>query len=183
MAQSMATQEIKRLSGCGHSWVSGCGHSWLSGCGHSWVSGCGHSWLSGCGHSWVSGCGHSWVSGCGHSWVSGCGHSPWRCRTDRLWILHTFHSVELRPRSSRLCSCRPRNEGLIPWILLSLSLKTQPNWNWFQTELPSDKGRELYHFLLHCFNVQIGCKTMAIQTNISFLKHWIYTFHGWWSWA
>ena len=38
----------------------------------------------------------------------------------------------------------------------------------FQNELPSDEGRELYHFLLHCFDVQIGKNTMASLRNIRF---------------
>ena len=57
--------------------------------------------------------------------------------------MNTFQTVEQGPRSSRLCSRRPQNEGLIPWTLPSPSWKTQPNWNQFQNKLPSDKGREL----------------------------------------
>ena len=37
----------------------------------------------------------------------------------------------------------------VPRTLLLLSRKTLQNWNRFQNELPSDEGRELYHFLLH----------------------------------
>ena len=51
--------------------------------------------------------------------------------------------------------------------------KTQPNWNRSQNELPSDERRELYHFLLRCFDAQIGKNTKASQRNISFMKHWV----------
>ena len=65
-------------------------------------------------------------------------------------------------------------------------LGKQPNWNQFQNELTSDEGREFYHCLLRCFEVQISKNMMASQRNICFLKHWIYTFHArWqraWSW-
>ena len=94
--------------------------------------------------------------------------------------LNTFPTTGQDPRSSRLCSCRLQNEALVPRTLLSLSWKTQPNWNWFQNKLPSDARRELYHFLLHCFDVEIRENMMASKRNIiSFLKHWIDTFHGW----
>ena len=82
------------------------------------------------------------------------------------WQLNTFCTVEWGPYSSRLCSCRPWSEGPVPQIPLLLSWKTQPNGNWFPNELPCDEGRECYHFLLHCLDVQIG-KNMASQRNIS----------------
>ena len=98
-------------------------------------------------------------------------------------LFNTFHTMERGPHFSRLCSHRPRNEALILRSLLLLSWKIQPNWNQFQNELPSNEGRELYHFLLHCSDVQIGKNMMASQRNISFWKHRICTFHGWWQWA
>ena len=52
-------------------------------------------------------------------------------------------------------------------ILLCCSGK-QPNWNRFQNKLPLAEGRELYHFLLHCFDVRTGKNTIASQRNISF---------------
>ena len=85
---------------------------------------------------------------------------------------NTFRIIERGPHSSHLCSHCLRNWGLVPWTLLSLSWKTQPNWNQFKNKLPSDVGRELYHFLLHCFDIQIGGNMMAIQRNINPLKHW-----------
>ena len=36
----------------------------------------------------------------------------------------------------------------------------------------------IYHFLLHCFYIQISENTMAGQRNINFLKQWIDAFHG-----
>ena len=61
--------------------------------------------------------------------------------------------MEQGPRSLWLCLRCPRNESLVPWTLLSLSWKTQPNWNQFQNALPSNEGRELCHLLLFCFDV------------------------------
>ena len=82
--------------------------------------------------------------------------------------LNTFPTVEQGPHSSRLCSICLWNEALILRILLLLSWKTQPNWNWFQNEPLSDEGRELYHFLSCCFDIHIGKSMMASQRNISF---------------
>ena len=45
-------------------------------------------------------------------------------------------------------------------------------------QISSDEGRELYHFLARCFDVQIRENTIANPRNISFLKHWIYIFQG-----
>ena len=64
--------------------------------------------------------------------------------------------------------CVPQNEALIPWTLLLLSWKTQPNWNQFQNEPPSNEGRELYHVLLHCLDIQIGKNMMASQRFFDF---------------
>ena len=99
----------------------------------------------------------------------------WAPATDRhilpyvtVKLLNTFRTKEQSPHSSRLCSHRQWNEAFVPRILLLLSWKTQPNWNKFQNKLPSNKGREHCHFLLHCFDVQIGKNMMASQRNISF---------------
>ena len=70
----------------------------------------------------------------------------------------------------------PQNEALVPGTRLLLSSKTPPDCNRFQKELPSDEGREPYHFLWHCFDVQIGENVLASQRNISFLKYWIIYF-------
>ena len=43
----------------------------------------------------------------------------------------------------------------------------------FQNELPSHERKELYHFLLRCFDIQIGKNTIASERNITFLQHWI----------
>ena len=100
--------------------------------------------------------------------------------------INIFHTTERGPHSSWLCSCCPQNKALVSRTLLLSFWETQPNWNQFQNELPFDKGRDHYHFLLHCFDVQISKNMMASQRNICFLKHWIYTFHArWqraWSW-
>ena len=76
---------------------------------------------------------------------------------------NTFRTAEWGTRSSRVCSCCPRYKALVPRTLLSLSWKTQWNWNQFQNELPSDEGKELHHFLLHCFDFQISKNTMGSQ--------------------
>ena len=107
------------------------------------------------------------------------GHCLWH----RSEISHHKNKNIARPRSSRLCSRRLWNETLVPQTLLLLSWKTQLNWNWFQNKLPCDEGRELYHFLLHCFDVQMGKNMMASQRNTSFLQQWTETFHGWWQQA
>ena len=78
-------------------------------------------------------------------------------------LLNTFCATQRGPRSSRLCSRRLWSKALILETLDLLSWKTQPKWNWLQNKLPSDEGRELYHFLLHCVDVQIGKNTMASQ--------------------
>ena len=41
------------------------------------------------------------------------------------------------------------------------------------------KGENSNHILL-CFDIQTGKNTMASERSISFLKHRIQTFHGWW---
>ena len=69
-------------------------------------------------------------------------------------FLNTFHSAEWGPRSSGLCSQQ---------LYFCCLGKTQPNWNRFQNELPSNEGRELHQFLLCCFDVQISKNTMASQ--------------------
>ena len=79
-------------------------------------------------------------------------------------LFNTFRTAEQGPHSSRLCSCRPQNEGST-FVVLE---KTLPNWNRCQNQLPSHEGRELHHFLLRCFDVQISKNTMASQRNISF---------------
>ena len=66
---------------------------------------------------------------------------------------NTFRTAEWGTRSSRVCSCCPRYKAFVPRTLLSLSWKTQWNWNQFQNELPSDEGKELHHFLLHCSDI------------------------------
>ena len=47
----------------------------------------------------------------------------------------------------------------------------------FKTKLPSNEGKELYHFLLHCFDVQVSENVMACQRNVNFLKHRKYAFY------
>ena len=83
-------------------------------------------------------------------------------------LVNTLCTAEWGPRSSWLCTSRLWNEALVPQILLLLSWKTQPNWNRFQNKLPSGEGRELYHFLLHCFWCSSRQNMMASQRNISF---------------
>ena len=67
----------------------------------------------------------------------------WRCKVCCLPSLNTSRTVERGLHCSRLCSRHPQNEGPFLWTLLSLSWKTQPNWNRFQNELPSNERREL----------------------------------------
>ena len=110
----------------------------------------------------------------------------WRLSLTLLPVACFHQPTELR--LILLTHSIPQNEALIPQTLPLFSWKIQPNWNCFQNELPSDEMRglpsdemrEFYHFLLHCFDVQISDNAMASKWNISFLKHWLYTFHGWW---
>ena len=126
---------------------------------------------------------YEWKHSCHENWIIlHSDHIRIVLRSDScVWKhgLNTFCTVEQGPRSSQLCSRLLWNEAHVPWSLLFLSWKTQPNWNQFQNELPSDEGRELYHIMLHCFDIQIRENAMASQRNINFLKHWIYTFYGW----
>ena len=110
-----------------------------------------------------------------------CSRCAFVCRHPVVFsfCLNTFHAGERGPCSSWLCWHHSQNEAFIPRTLLLLSWKTA-KWNRFQNELPSDEGRDPDHFLLHHFDFQIGENMMASQRNISFLKHWIRTFHGWW---
>ena len=64
----------------------------------------------------------------------------------------------------------------LTWILLSFVVleNTAKLKLVFENKFSSDEGRELYHFLRHCFGIQI-CKNMIVnQRYISFLKHGIY---------
>ena len=94
----------------------------------------------------------------------------WSTQVRLHTLMNPFCTVERGPCSSWLCSCHLWNKSLVPRTPLLLSWKTQPKWTWFQNELPSYEGRELYHGLLHCFYVQIGKNTMASQRNISFIS-------------
>ena len=119
----------------------------------------------------------SFPASCHQHWGAGCHQvrctveRPMKGHSDEKHPVNTFRTVEWGPRSSRLCSQRPRNKALILRTQLLLSWKTQPYWNWYQNGLSSDEGRKLYYFLLLCFDVQISENTMASQRNISFLKH------------
>ena len=67
-------------------------------------------------------------------------HLSGKWMTCSIWYINTFYTVEQGPRSSWLCSFRPWNEGLVPWILHLSSLKTWPDWNRFQNKLPFNEG-------------------------------------------
>ena len=130
----------------------------------------------------------TWAKNCPVNWAATSRHCVWRCcwallslmpsRSTKLWrywsewaVCNLVCITLSVPRNEALvargCAHAPHKiEGLIPWLLLSW--KTQPNWHQFQNELPSDEGRELCHFLLHCFGIQIRKNRMASQRNISF---------------
>ena len=101
-----------------------------------------------------------------------------------VFCVHLTHSVPgnkpLIPRG-----CANVAHGMRPSfrVLCFCCLGKQPNGKQFQNELPSDEEREPYHFLLCCFDFQICENAMANQWNLSCLKHWMYTFHGWWQGA
>ena len=65
------------------------------------------------------------------------------CQITMALIFNTFHTAERGPRSS-----------ISTFIVLENTAKLKP----YQNELPSNEGRELFHFLLHCFDIQIGEK-------------------------
>ena len=97
--------------------------------------------------------------------------------------LLTVHLVALEERKTDnflwlLTHSIPQNDGLVPCSYAHAAPGMRASFCELcchclkkQNEHPSDEGGELYHFLLHCFDVQIGGNTMAIQRNISFLKH------------
>ena len=76
-------------------------------------------------------------------------------------LVNTFHTEKQGTCSLWLSLWHPQNETLVLQTLFLLSWKTQPNWNRFQNKLPSSEGRELYHFLLCCFDIQISKYMMA----------------------
>ena len=94
------------------------------------------------------------------------GHFHFQIITEK----RSTHSVQ-QNKALVPCGCAPATHGIRPSFCEPCFFcleKHKPNWNRFQNKLPSDEGRELYHFLLSCFDIEISKNTLASQRNISF---------------